>query len=97
MVLCKDKESMTTRELFLNSPHRKAHEAWVGTTAAEAARDAALLLLVHEQPTIRTLDQGWDAHSQIIGARRVLEILFKLHLPEEAPKLMRLPNIKAPQ
>lgn len=87
---------MNTREIFLNSPHRKAHETWVGTAAAEAARDAALLLLVHEQPTALNPDRGWDSHSQLVGARRVMEILFKLHLPEEQPKITRLPNIKPP-
>lgn len=87
---------MTTREIFLKSPHREPHERWVATNAADAARDTALLLFVQEQPLARNPDHGWDCHSQLIGARRVLEILFKLHLPEEEPKITKLPNIKPP-
>lgn len=87
---------MTPKEIFLKGPHKEAHEKWVGTNAADAARDTALLLFVQEQPIARNPDQGWDSHSQLIGARRVLEILFKLHLPEEEPKITKLPNIKPP-
>lgn len=87
---------MTTREIFLNSPHREQHERWVNTASADAARDAALVLFMLEQPVARNPDAGWDSHSQMIGARRVLEILFHLHLKEEQPKAMKLPNLKGP-
>ena len=88
---------MTTKEIFLKGPHREAHEKWCATNAADAARDAALLLFVQEQPATRTLDQGWDCHSQILGAKRVLEILFTLHLQPELGKTTQFKNLKPPQ
>lgn len=88
---------MTTKEMFLNSPHREAHQKWVESAAADAARDAALVLLMLEQPASPDPSRGWDSHSQLVGARRVLEILFRLHLKDEAAKGLKLPVLKPPQ
>lgn len=85
---------MTTKEMFLNSPHREAHQKWVESAAADAARDAAFLMFAIEASAARSPDL--DAHSQLVGARKVLDILFRLHLKDEPPKRTTLTNLKAP-
>lgn len=52
----------------------------------QVACEYALLALLQEQPEAIDPSKGWDSHSQLVGARRVLEILKTLHQPEEASK-----------
>lgn len=84
------------KEQFLKSVHREAHEKWSTTVAAEAARDAALLQFIHEQPDVIDPSRSWDQHSRLLGARRILDILYNLWAKDEPAKATRFPNIKPP-
>lgn len=75
---------------------REEWERIVNSSTFDAACDAALIELVLEQPTVGTPDKGWDSHSQVLGARRILEILTKLHLKEEPVKTERMRNLPPP-
>lgn len=84
----------SSKELFHASAEYKAHfNALVSNPAFEGACNAALLGLVEELPErVADPSKSWDAYLQIVGARRVLELLSSLHVPEEKAK-----NVKAPE
>lgn len=89
---------MTPKAAFIqNSQLRDDWEKITATKAAEAARDAALLQFVHEQPDANSPATSWDAHSQLVGAKKMLTILFNLHLKEEPRPAMKLTQIPIPK
>jgi hypothetical protein len=63
----------------------------------DTACEYALLAFLEEAPDA-TGDPNmlWATHSQTVGARRVLQILRTLHLPEETKKPLRTPTLKPP-
>lgn len=74
------------KQAFLESPHKISHEKFVQTESFQTACDYALLVLVQEQPHAPDPSKGWDSHSQLIGARRVLDILKSLSEAEKQPE-----------
>lgn len=87
---------MTPKESFLQSPHRQAHEAWTGTQAAEAARNSALLQFVNDLDRPSDPSKSWDQGCMIAGAKKVLEILFALHIKEEPKTFARMTILPPP-
>lgn len=83
----------SAKETFCHSPHRAAHERTVQTESFQTACDYALLQLLSEMPSAPDPQRGWDSHSQMCGARRIIQILKTLHEPVKnpvAPKIDRL-------
>jgi hypothetical protein len=88
----------TPKERFRTTPAlREAHEKYVTTTAAEIARDTALLEYMRRQSRKGNVNESWDEHSKLVGAQEVLEIFFALHLPEQEMKRERLRNLPIPE
>lgn len=87
----------TPKEAFIATPHRQDWERITQTKAAEAARDAALLQFVYDQPDANAPAASWDAHSQLVGARKMLNLLFNLHLKEEPRTPMKLTHLPIPK
>lgn len=88
---------MRAKDTFLKSAERENWERLASSKTFEAACDAALLELVLEQPTVGTPDKGWDSHSQVLGARRLIEILSALHIKSEPQQPMKIRNLPPPQ
>lgn len=87
----------TPKENFIaNAVQRDEFEKIMGTKTMQSARDAALLQFVMEQPREMEVNKAWDAHSQLVGARRMLDILFNLHLAQQTPKQERMPTLRPP-
>lgn len=88
----------TPKQSFISeNTTRDEFEKLIGSKTMLKARDAALLQFVHEQPREQEVNKAWDAHSQLIGARRMLDIFFNLHLVElPPPKAERLPSLRIP-
>jgi len=81
---------MTAKEKFIASAHKKPFEEMIQTAAFESACDSALLALLEDTPLFPTNPSvGWDAHNQMCGARRVIDILKSLPLSVEPPKRER--------
>lgn len=76
----------TPKQAFIESPHAISHEKTVSQESFQAACEYSLLALVQEQPYAIDPSNGWDSHSKLMGARRVLEILKSLHQQEEVQK-----------
>lgn len=87
---------MNAKEAFLKGPHRAPFEQLVLNEHFQPAMEAALLALVQEQNPNAGVNDSWDAHSQLVGARRFIEILEALHKPETVTKIPRFPNLKTP-
>lgn len=90
---------MTPKEKFLTLPDiRSDWERITQTKAAEVAMEAALLQFVHEQPDgAEAPGAAWDQHSQLVGAKKVLRILFNLHLKEQPVEPMKLTRLPTPR
>jgi hypothetical protein len=76
----------TARSKFVNGPQRAAFEAIVASPAFEEATLAALLELQSDMPLVTSPNQAADCHNMMAGARRYLEVLCSIHLPETKPK-----------
>jgi hypothetical protein len=87
----------TPKELFLASPHREEWERIVGTKTALAAKDAALLQFIYEQPDGSGPSDAWDQHSQLAGAKKMLRLLFNLHLKETSKPPIKLTQLPIPK
>jgi len=74
------------RTRFAQSTHAAAFKKIVATPDFEEATLAALLSLQREMPIECNPQQSLDAHQQMVGARRYLEILCSLHEPVTQPK-----------
>lgn len=81
------------KQAFIEGPHASAHAKLVMTEGFQAACRAALLALVEEQPEALDPSKGWDSHSQVCGARRVLDILRTLHQSQEEMKPVKPPTL----
>ena len=86
----------SAKQKFLDSPSRVEFEKITNSPHFEEAINAALLQLVHELPPPTDPSRGWDTGTQIAGAKRVLEILCNLHLKDEPPHTLKLPQLKQP-
>ncbi len=87
---------MNAHETFLKGPHRKAFEDAIQTEAMRVGLEYALLVMAQRQPLVASPATGWDLNSRLSGAREFIEILGKLHLPEETPQRRPFPNLKPP-
>lgn len=77
----------TPRERFVNSPDFDAFKKVVQAPCFEEATITALLELERDLPLECPLPQmAADAHQQMVGARKYLEILCSLHQPQTTPK-----------
>lgn len=81
------------KQAFIESPFRADHEKTAQKESFQAACDYALLTFLHEQPEAGDPAKGWDSHSQMIGARRVLDILKTIHKAESQSKPVRPPKL----
>jgi hypothetical protein len=81
----------TAKESFINSPWKESHSKIVQTEDFLRSCDYALLQLMEEQPDAMDPAKGWDSHSQLTGAKRVLDILKTLSTPEKKPEAMKQP------
>ena len=87
----------TPKQLFLASPSRKPHEDWAMSTHSEFACIMALSVMESEMPeSLSGVEKSWDYGAQMIGARRVLDILQRLHEPLEETKRRPLPQLPIP-
>jgi hypothetical protein len=85
---------ITPKQAFIESKHRKEHEDTTQKQSFQVACDYALLVLIQDQPEAIDPSKGWDSHSQLVGARKVLNILKTLHLPEAESKPVKQPKLK---
>lgn len=81
------------RQTFRESPHCDIHKKLVLTEAFQVACDYALLALLQDMPESKDPSQGWDNHSQMVGARRVIDILKTLHQSPEETKGVKPPTL----
>jgi hypothetical protein len=82
------------REKFqANIAQRDAFGQIVTSPAFEAATDAALLQMQMDMPDPADMAKGWDAHSQMSGAKRFLAILSTIHHPIATPKSRKSPSL----
>jgi len=84
----------TSKELFQSSPAFADFSQILTNRAFEPACSAALLGLIESLPA-HSADpsKAWDAYLQIVGARRVLEILSELHVKDEPSKAVPFPTL----
>jgi hypothetical protein len=84
----------TAKQLFVASPAFADFQKLLASPSFEPACLAALLTLVETLPaSAADPSRAWDAYLQILGARRVLEILSTLHTPDEAPHAPPRPTL----
>lgn len=74
------------KDTFLASTSKVPFEAVASSDAFHIACDYALLVLSEETPLRPTPNEAADAHQQMVGARRVLNILKTLSEPREKPR-----------
>lgn len=80
----------TAKELFRSSPDFKGYQEIIANAAFESACNAALLVMIEDLPKhTGAPSDSWDAHCQIVGARKVLEKLSELHLKDEPEKIVK--------
>ena len=85
---------MNAKQTFLESPDRDKFEAIAQSKEFKAALEYALLEMMQRQPAAGNVNDAWDCYSQICGARRFIEILENLPLPEPVPKTPKYPSLK---
>lgn len=84
----------TPKELFQTSPHFQPFQKLLESPSFEPACQTALMVLVDQFPAhTGTMNESWDAHCQIVGARRVLQILSTLHQPDVPFKQPEWPSL----
>jgi hypothetical protein len=84
----------TAKELFRASPHFGGFQKLLADPALDPALQAALLSFIEALPaTAADPSKAWDAYLQILGARRLLEILTHLHEPDEPAKSAPWPTL----
>lgn len=85
----------TSKQLFQASPVFRDFNALLTNPAFETACNAAILGLIESLPgSAAEPSKAWDSYLQILGARRVLEILSTLHEPETTPTPQKWPSLK---
>ena len=88
--------AVTPKDHFRRGPHRQAHEKWTDTPAAAAAMESALAEYVDGLGTAMDEFACTSLYNRLQGAKAVLKILTRLHLPDEAPKPEPLRNLRPP-
>lgn len=81
------------KQAFLESPHKDVHAKIVMTDSFQTACDYAMLAFMEELPSPADPSKGWDAHSQVCGARRVLDILKTLSQSPAEVKVLKPPTL----
>lgn len=76
----------TPRDRFLESKFAKAHADLAVSDPFVTACEYAVLQFIHEQPGTTDATKHWDSHAQLVGARKVLDILKTLADPVAPPK-----------
>lgn len=76
----------TPRDRFQETKHAKSHADLAVSDGFQSACEYAILQFVAEQPNANEPTKHWDAHAQLIGARRILDILKTLADPVEPAK-----------
>lgn len=74
------------KQAFIDSPHRLEHETTTKKESFHAACEYALLQMVYAQSPMMDISMNADNHNQLMGAKRVLEILSTIHQLEEEKK-----------
>lgn len=85
---------MKAKADFIKSPLREKFESLIVQEAMQQALDSSLLEFVQEQPITGDVSSSWDAHSQLIGARKFISILSNLHLIPTVTKGPKFENLK---
>ena len=74
------------RERFLETKFAKSHADLAVSDGFQLACEYATLQFISEQPSANEPTKHWDAHAQLVGARKILEILKTLADPVEPAK-----------
>jgi len=85
------------KERFQRTAHRKAHELWTDTAAAQVAMEAALAEYVDRLDAQPDSLAAIQSYASLMGAKAVLQILANLHLPEQIQKPEAWPKLKPPR
>jgi hypothetical protein len=88
--------AVTPKDHFRRGPHRQAHEKWTDTPAATAAMESALAEYVDGLGDAGNEFFCTSLYNRLQGAKAVLGILKRLHLPDEVPKIEPLRNLRPP-
>lgn len=84
----------TAKELFKASGHLVNFQKFIADPSFDPACHAAMGILLETLPkTTPDPSRAWDAYLQIQGAMKVLDILSRLHEPDEPPKPVVYPTI----
>lgn len=86
----------TPKEKFLRGPHRKEHELWTDTAAAKSAMEVALAEYLDGFGEHGDEATAVQCYNRLLGARKVLQILANLHLPDPEPKKEQFKTLRAP-
>lgn len=88
----------TAKQLLKQRQEFKAYPSLLSNEAFEPACHAALMGLVESLPPGATdPSKAWDAYLQIVGARKVLDLLGRLHEDDEVPKPEQWPTLNYEQ
>lgn len=78
---------------FLKSAWCKEMDQITSTDAFHIACDYALLILEDDMPLRASPNESADCHQQMVGARRVLDILKTLPEPKQAVREPHTPSL----
>lgn len=81
------------KEAFIASTYRREWEEIAGKDAFHFACDYALLVLEDGFPLRATPNDAADSHQQMIGARKVLDILKTMSEPTTKPRPINPPTL----
>jgi len=80
----------TPKERFVASTHKNAWEKVIQSEVFEEAVHASLEQLASELPPECAVPQiACDSYQQMIGARKYMEILCSIHVPQTTPKTVQ--------
>lgn len=89
---------ITAKKLLHGRPEYKAYPSLLSNEAFEPACHAALMELVESLPPgAADPSKAWDSYLQIVGARKVLDLLGRLHEPDATPKPEQWPTLNYEQ
>ena len=84
----------SSKTVFQESAHYLSFRAILENPSFEPACQAAILGLMESLPeSSADPSKAWDSYLQLVGARRVLETLSRLHEPDEKPTQERWPSL----
>lgn len=76
----------TPRDRFQETKFSKPHADLAVSDGFQSACEYAILQFVAEQPGTSDAAKHWDSHAQLVGARKILDILKALADPVEPAK-----------